>query len=274
MRLHVRLLALCLALLPAAMRASETLHYRAADPSAPAVTDENLIASERFWPYHVALAKPWPVSGGRELPPGWQGVLIRVEPGGAARIDFGSDGLLELPIGATDIVRRAERIRLGELDKMAPNFVLAIGTRLLDAASETPRTFGIEAALERPGFLSVFADPSAEGFPALARALAPLQDRHGVLTVLFPLGRHPDAVVRERLRALGWTPAYVFDHLADGYTTSLIDEGIALPALQLQTNEGRVLFETGWSPDVVPGVTAALDAAFGASSSATTARAE
>jgi hypothetical protein len=268
-------LALGLVVLPAVLRAAETLHYRAADPSAPAVTEKNLIASERFWPYHVALERPWPVSGGRELPVGWQGVLIRVEPGGVARVDFGSDGLFELPVGATDLVQRAERTRRGELDKMAPNFVLAIGPRLLDAASETPRTFGIEAALARPGFLAVFADPSAEAFPALARALAPLRDRHGVLTVLFPLGRHPDQDVRERLRSLDWTPAYVFDHLADGYTTSLVDADTALPALQLQTNEGRVLFEASWRPDVVPGLTAALDAAFGASSRApATARAE
>jgi len=253
-------LALGLVLLPAVLRAAETLHYRAADSSAPAVTEKNLIASERFWPYHVALERPWPVSGGRELPAGWQGVLIRVEPGGVARIDFGSDGLIELPVGATDLVQRAERIRRGELDKMAPNFVLAIGPRLLDAASQTPRTFGIEAALARPGFLAVF--------DVTAAAIM-------MIPVLFPLGRHPDRDVRERLRALDWTPAYVFDHLADGYTTSLVDEGVALPALQLETNEGRVLFEASWNPDVVPGLTAALDAAFGASAQApATVRAE
>jgi hypothetical protein len=256
-------LVLCLAILPAAMRAEEGLHYRAADPSAPAVTEKNLLASERFWPYQVALAKPLPLASGQELPAGWEGVLIRVEPGGRARIDFGRDGLLELPLTSTDLVQRSERIRLGELDKMAPNFVLALGTRLLDAAAEPPRTFGIEAALKRPGFLAVFADPSAASFASLADALRPLQDRHGVLTVLFPLGRHPDAEVYEKLRALKWTPAFVFDHLADGYTTSLIDEGTPKPALQLQTNEGRVLFEGAFRPDVLPELTAALDGAFG-----------
>ena len=62
------------------------------------------------------------------------GVLIRVEASGLARIDFGRDGLYEVPVGATDLVERANRIRTGELRKMAPNFVLAIGPRLVDSA--------------------------------------------------------------------------------------------------------------------------------------------
>jgi hypothetical protein len=222
--------------------------HRVADASAAPVTPANLLASERFWPYQVALARPLPLAGGQELPAGWEGVLIRVEPSGRARIDFGRDGLLELPFAATDLVQRSDRIRRGELDKIAPNFVLAVGTRLLSASDDPPRTFGIEAALERPGFLAVFADPNAPGFASLAEALRPLQDRHRVLTVLFPLK---------------WTPAFVFDHLADGYTTSLIDEGTPKPALQLQTNEGRVLFEGAFRPGVLAELTAALDGAFG-----------
>jgi hypothetical protein len=275
MKRRFLLLVLCLAILPAAMRAEEGLHYRAADPSAPAVTGKNLLASERFWPYQVALARPLPLAGGQELPAGWEGVLIRVEPSGRARIDFGRDGLLELPFAATDLVQRSDRIRRGELDKIAPNFVLAVGTRLLSASDDPPRTFGIEAALERPGFLAVFADPGAPGFASLAEALRPLQDRHRVLTVLFPLGRHPDNQVYEKLRALKWTPAFVFDHLADGYTMSLIDEGTPKPALQLQTNEGRVLFEGAFRPGVLAELKAALDGAFGVDAgSASTAKLE
>ena len=50
--------------------------------AAAAVTDANLLESERFWPYQVALARD-----------GSLGVLIRVEEGAIARIDFGRDGI-------------------------------------------------------------------------------------------------------------------------------------------------------------------------------------
>ena len=72
-----------------------------------------------------------------------------------------------------------------------------------------------------------------------------------------------DAQVRERLRSLDWKAAFVFDHLAEAYTASLIDEKTPRPALMLQTTEGRVLFQSSWKTGVMPELTAALDRAFG-----------
>ena len=263
MKSRLLLLLACLALAPGPLLAGELPPYLAADPGAPPVTAQNLLASERFWPYRVALTRPWSGASGAELPAGWEGILIRVEPDRRARIDFGRDGLFTLPLGATDLVERAERVRRGEDEKLAPNLVLAIGPRLLDAGADAPQTLGLEAALARRGFLAVYADPAADGFAEQARALAPLQDRHGVLSVLFPLGRHPDAQVYAQLRAAGWKPSFVFDHLADGYAASLLDAAVPRPALQLQTNEGRVLFESPWTPGAVAALTAALEREFG-----------
>jgi hypothetical protein len=184
-----------------------------------------------------------------------------VEDAGVARIDFGRHGLYDVPVGDTDLVERANRVRRGELDKVAPNFALALGPRLFD-----PRTMlrvGLPAAAERPGFLCVFADPGAEGFAELATGLAPLHDRHGVWTILFPQGDHPDAEVSEQMGSLGWTATVVLDYLSEPYTRTLVNEETPLPYLMLQTNEGRVLFRSGWTPDVMPALAAALDAAFG-----------
>jgi len=262
MKLRFLLLAL-LTLRTAPLRADDLAAYHPAEASAAAVTETNLLASERFWPYQVALTKPWQSPGGRAVAAGASGVLIRVEPGGIARVDFGRDGLHEVPVSTTDLVARADRIRRGELDKMAPNFALAIGPRLLDAAADPLRPFSVAAVMERRGFLAVFADPDSESFAELAAALAPLSDRDGVLTVLFPRGRHSDAKVQEKLRAVKWTPVFVFDHLSESYTLSLIDERTPRPMLLLQTNEGRVLFQSPWKPGVVPDLTAVLDRAFG-----------
>jgi hypothetical protein len=238
--------------------------YHAEDASAPPVTEQSLLASERFWPYQAALTRPWRAPGReRPLPAGASGVLIRVEESGMARLDFGRDGLHEIAVGETDLVERANRVRRGELEKLAPNLLLAIGPRLLDSASASLHPLSYSIAAEARGFLCVFADPGETAFADLARALSPLDGRHGVLTVLLPQGEHPDARLRERLQALGWRVPFVYDHLAEAYTRPLLSEGIPLPALSLQTREGRVLLQRAWSAGAPAELAEALDRAWG-----------
>lgn len=234
--------------------------YSASDPSAAAITAHNLLASERFWPYRVSLTRAWkPAGGGTTLDAQTVGVLIRVEDAGGARIDFGRNGLHEVPVDATDLLARANEIRLGKLDKTAPNFVLAIGPRLVDSRSTPIRPLPIDALTGRQRFLAVFADPASPEFAELAKALGPLRERPGLETIFFPQGRVADAVVHERLAALGWTVPFVFDHLSEAYTPSLLGDGAALPALTLQTDEGRLLYRGAWGPNSAAELTAALD---------------
>jgi hypothetical protein len=275
---HACLPLLALSLLPGQAPA-EPVHgtevpvHHAEDPGAAVVTEASLLANEQFWPYQTELVREWePGAGGRPLPRGTVGVLIRMEATGTARIDFGREGLYEVPIGATDLVERANRVRLGELEKMAPNFVLAIGPRMVDSTSAAPAGLDFRAVTGRPGFLCVFADPDGEGFDALAAALAPLRDRHRVMTILFPQGgERPDPWVWARLRKLGWTVPFLFDHLAEPYTRTLLDEPTPLPALLLVTSEGRVLYRARWKAGVEAEVGAALERGFGDSGAATTA---
>ena len=277
-----RLLCVCmlaLAMFPGASRAAPTdgnvtgglPEHHAEDPSAAAVTEQNLLASERFWPYQIAATEVLPPVADRQpVQAGNVGVLIRVEALGVARVDFGRDGLHEVPVARTDLVERANRIRTGEVEKLAPNFLLAIGPRLVDSAADSLRPLPYAAVAEQRGFLCVFADPGSKTFAALAAALAPLQQRHGVATILLPQGEHPDVRVREQLRSLGWTVPFVYDHLAEAYTRSLLETEAALPAVMLQTREGRVLFQSRWKAGAASELRAALDAAF-ASAPTTTA---
>jgi hypothetical protein len=243
------LLILALAAAPAPADVPE---HHAANPRAPVVTESTLLANEGFWPYQVT-----------RLDDGSVGVLIRVEDGGLARIDFGRDGKQNVPVAQTDLVARANQVRLGELDKLAPNFVLALGPRLVDSASATLRPYPFPIVSEKPGFVCVFADPAAANFAEIAAALAPLYESHGVTTILFPQGEHPDPALREKLRALKWTVPFVYDHLSESYTRSLLDDGTKTPALVLLTSEGRVLYESAWRPEAVPALTKALVGAFG-----------
>lgn len=229
-------------------RSGDLPEYHPEEPDAPAVTEESLLENDGFWPYRVALTRDWaPAVDEDSLSEGVIGVLVRVEPGGTARIDFGRDGVHEVPIGATDVVERANAVRLGERDKLAPNFVHAIGPRLVDSSGEQPRNEPFEEVYEPKAFLAVFADPSAEGFAELARALAPLQEREGLATILFAQGRHPAEELHAKLAELDWRIAHVFDHMAEGYTRSLRSSDRPLPELMLQTPDGRVLHRSAWS---------------------------
>jgi hypothetical protein len=267
-RLVVLVLAL-LALAPVASLSEDAVvhstaglpEFRAADPAAAVVTEADLLARERFWPYHVALRRAWRASAeAKPLPAGTEGVLIRAEPSGRARIDFGRLGLHEVPVGETDLVERANRVRLGELEKSAPNLIYSIAPRLADSASEEPRLYPFPAEAEARRVACVFVDPSAVEFDEIARALGPLREQDGVLTIVFPQGQVPDLPMRERLRGLGWTVPFVLDHLAEPYTGVLLSAGIRPPAVLVATSEGRVLLESAWRRDLAPEIAAALDA--------------
>ena len=231
--------------------------YTAADPNAPPVTAASLLSAERFWPYQVEV----PATGA-------VGVLIRVENQRAARIDFGRDGLRDVPIAETDLVARANQVRTGELGKIAPNLVLAIGSRLVDSAGPELRSFPLETAATKPGFLCVFADPAAPGFAALVEAVAPLRDRIGVQTIFFPQGPGTDAAVAEQLRGLSWTVPFVYGHLSEAYTRTLLPDGVAPPSALLLTKEGRLLTGGAWDAALAPRVARELDRRFAHDSSA------
>ena len=163
-------------------------------------------------------------------------------------------------------MKRANRIRLGELDKMAPNFVLAIGPRVLDSAADPLRPLSFGDVASQRAFLCVFADPDAKEFAALAAALAPLRERPGVLTIFFPQGAHPDAQVRERLRGVKWMVPFLASYLSEPYARTLLSDATPPPSIQLQTPEGRVLFESRWDAGIVSQLTSALDKGIGAAS--------
>jgi hypothetical protein len=270
-RLFILLLVLLLPLVtvPPPARAADTRAtpglpaHRVADPNAPPVTAKNLIAADRFWPYHVVLVHSWTPPGRTQpLRAGTRGVLIRVEPSGTARIDFGRDGLFAVPVGQTDLVAQAERVRRGQLLKTAPNFALAIGPRLLDPATKPLRPVEFAQTAQRRGFLAVFADPSGEGFPALAKSLAPLRAPDGVLTIFLPSTNQSDESVAEQLRSLEWSVPFVMGNSSEAYTRTLLPDGVTLPAALLQTSEGRLLYQGRWSPDGMPELSAALEKAF------------
>jgi hypothetical protein len=253
--------SICCAALAQGWDAGELSAWVARDDAAAPVTQETLLANDRFWPYQVAAAERME-SGGRTILAGSTGVLIRVESEGVARVDFGRDGIVEMPIAATDLVERANRVRTGELEKEAPNLAWAIGPRLIDASAEPPAPVSFLDVRRAEAFVTVFADPASASFDEIAQSLAPLRDHPRVMTVLLAQGLLTDAGVYARLRAVGWRVPYLLGHLGAPYTRTLLSGSVEPPAVALQTAEGRLLFESPWNPEAASQLRAALEAAF------------
>jgi hypothetical protein len=224
------------------------------------VSAGNLLEHEQLWPYRVTLTEAWqPPGGAAPLSAGTIGVLIRVETGGVARIDFSSDGKFEVPIEKTNLVENANRIERGELEKPAPNFFYSIGTHLVDSAADTLTSLHPETIYDRRTYLCVFADPAGKELTELAKALRPLKGRGDMETILFPQSEQPDAATRDQLRAVDWKVPFVYGFLSVPYTRTLIREGTPLPTVMLVTNEGRLLFQETWQASTAQRLQAALD---------------
>lgn len=229
--------------------------YQAADPSGPPVTQENLLENERLWPYRVHVTK----SQRHGIQAGERGVLVRVETDGRARIAFPEE-VLEVPVADTDLVDAANQVRTGQLSKDAPNFVVAIGPRMIDTRSDPPEAFPYRDVLGYGAFLTVFVDPRDKQFEQIAAALAPRADSNRVLTILVPRGGQPDATVRERLLASKWKVPFVRDFLAETYVPSLLGKDVKAPTVMLQTAEGRVIYSAAWKGNTAAELMAAWDA--------------
>jgi len=251
-------------LVGAPLAAQEVPVHDASDPGAPEVTLANVLENDRFWPYRVALLEPTtPPGASRPIRAGLSGVLVEVNSAKRVRIDFGRDGILEVPIEETNLVAESNRVRLGELDKLAPNLIAALGPRLVESGAPGLRQLDFAQIGPRDQVILVFADPTTPQFAPLAKSLAPYQARNELLTILVPQGNHSDAEVRRSLRERGWTVPFVYRHLAPGYTKSLVDEGIELPAVRLSSAEGRTLFDRAWGEEAGARLGELLESTYG-----------
>jgi hypothetical protein len=226
-----------------------------------AVTAANLLEHEQLWPYRVTLTEAWqPPGDAAALAAGTLGVLIRVETGGLARVDFSSDGKYEVPIEKTDLVDHANRIQRGQLQKAAPNFFQAIATHLVDSQADSLTSLNPETIFDRRLYLCVFADGRGEEFAELAKSLRALSMRTDMATIFFPQGEPPDALTRDQLRSADWKVPFVYGFLSVPYTRTLVREGTPIPSVMLVTNEGRLLFQETWQAGTTARLQAALEA--------------
>ena len=213
------------------------------------VTFENLYERERFWPYQIELVGDW-------KPPGWQGsfgwgygVVLRVRENGDLRIDFSTHGKHWVPAPATDVVERANQLRLRADSKFKPNLALAFTKKMLDPSDTTLRSSKRKLE-EYRHIVIVFADPLEDRFSRLTDELRGLEDAPETAIVLVPLGSHHDRPVFEATYHAEWPGEFLKEQFAPAYAEGLVEDPEDLPAVQIATPEGRLLYQTSWSRGV------------------------
>jgi hypothetical protein len=211
------------------------------------ITAANVYHHEADWPTAVKLTGAWtPSDGGDPVPSNARGVLVRVNPDGNPRVDFGRHGKHDVPAEATDLVERANRVHAGTEYKNRPNFLRQIGNRTVHPTAEPMRAMKSAELAGRGAYLCVFADPTSDVFPEIARRLVRATADHDVLFVLFPeaLGREDVPVVRKRLAEIEWPVPFMYPHLVEDYRQALLGDDVGIPALLVVTANGRVLYRS------------------------------
>ena len=221
--------------------------YEGYDPSereSAVVDSSNWNASERFWPYRVSLTPPASASGeagAMRL----EGVVVHLDSTGRIRVDLGRDGVRTVPLESTDFLARANEVRLGSRTKLAPNFILAYGNRLLDVSNDPIRALRIDSLAGSRFFICLLAHPHDSRLPEWTEATRQLTEAvDGVVAIFFPL---PDPVIEttgglNRLHEADWPGFVMMAQYALPYRLSLWDGDPTQPLLMAFSPERHLLF--------------------------------
>jgi hypothetical protein len=232
---------------PVDVPAAELLKKSASDE----VTLSNLADREAEWPYQVRLVKAWKPTG-YEGEFGWgegtTGTILRIEPPARLRVDFGRFGKVWVPADATDVVARANQVRIGEIQKFGPNLAAALNHRLLDPSERSLAEYREDLFVKpRQVYVVIFADPIASSFGEIAKASHEWAKIPGSLVVLVALGQVDDAHVYKACYDAGWKGVFLMDRFAPAYAEGYLEPSDPRPAVHVMSPEGRLIFGSSWS---------------------------
>lgn len=211
------------------------------------ITAENLYDHEEYWPNIVTMAADWmPPAVTPRRPQTLQGVLIRIEDNGRARVDLARFGRVDVAIDETDLVERANGVRRGEIFKHRGNFTMQIGTKLVSSTGNEPGPQPSREIKSAEILLCVFADPRSMEFEPLALQLDRLADDRDLQMIFVPqnVRREDLNFVHSTLRKHNWEVPFTDPAQSAIQTTILIREKPIAPHALLVTREGRVLVDT------------------------------
>jgi hypothetical protein len=206
------------------------------------VTFENLYWREALWPHHIQLTDDWkPRDWDGHF--GWgQGVLLRVRRDGALRVDFGHYGPHWVPASETDVLDRAERLRLGQDTKFDRNLALVFGSRLLDPSETRLKRSQLRVgSFERA--IVVFADPEQSSFAELTSALIQRPLDEDAVLILVALGDHRDRAVFYAAHEANWPGVFLQDTYTASFGDGYLEDPAGAPVVRAFSMEGRLISE-------------------------------
>ena len=165
---------------------------------------ESLPGHSDFWPPKIHLTEDVETRKGT-LSAGQRGVLLRIEGGPAiAVVDFGRDGIHEVPLDKTDALATARRIKDGEKDKPLPNYLSMLGPpKLFHAVEGKMKAISLHETGDWKGFFLLYLSVEDLDWAALAGLLQENKDlirKTGLQPLLLPLSRVEDAELFQKIR--------------------------------------------------------------------------
>ena len=189
-----------------------------------------------LWPEFIRLREPVvSPETGRPIGQHLRGVLVRIE-GGEVIADFGRNGILRLPLEATDVVSRATA--LSRLPKREYGLVTgSIFNKFYRLIGATPVQCKREEFNGIEYLLFVYAEPTEGEFSRfyaeLSSKLASVDDETGnFIVLLIPTSQSHEAIYESLVRADFRWPV-MFHYLSSGYRGSMVHPISSYPGLVL-----------------------------------------
>lgn len=147
------LLFFLLIILSLSANSSEVQPARSVD----SVSLEEFLDDSELWSFHVKV-DPERIAPELRMAASFPAILLRVE-GGKALVDFGRDGVHQIPIEHTNLLEAAVRIKSGEAELDLPNFTrytTNIFIRRNDKGNYRP--YAIDLYASTPHYMIVYGD--------------------------------------------------------------------------------------------------------------------
>lgn len=211
-----------------------------------------LYENHTLWPLKVHATRDIEVPDGR-VPARTRGTLVRIEPDGTARVDFGRSGIQNVPVTKTDILAQAHAIRDGDQDPDRPNFVMLMGTRLGRTDLEYIQAYPYDQFTSHDLFLILYLEGLMEFDEELAesfRKVVSLSQEHGVLPFVHTTVPTKGLLLAHLLQVKLETPIpYVVGHLQEPMARVMGHNPHNMPMAVLVNEYGKVLAKAHFPDD-------------------------
>lgn len=209
------------------------------------LTSQSLPAHSDFWPPKIHLTGDVETRTGT-FSTGQRGVLLRIEGNPAiAVVDFGRDGIHEVPLDQTDALATARRIKDGEEPKPLPNYLSMLGPpKLFRAVEGKMKAIPLHETGDWKGFLFLYLPVEDLDWTAFAGLLEENKDlvrKTGLQPLLLPLSRIKDAELFQKLKEYSLPVAVMHDFLGFSFLNALAHQPGDGPLFVATDLNGKVI---------------------------------